>query len=72
MLEPEDFERMAEALRRDAQRSEIQAIAADIRSKLNPHPAGQQEMNVPVFHDEPLPGTQHKYRETVLFFPSQG
>lgn len=49
MLEPEDFERMAEALRRDAQRSEIQAIAVDIRSKLNPHPAGQQEMNVPVF-----------------------
>ncbi len=72
MLEPEDFERMAEALRRDAQRSEIQAIAVDIRSKLNPHPAGQQEMNVPVFHGEPLPGTQHKYRETVLFFPSQG
>ncbi len=72
MLEPEDYERMAEALRRDAERSEIQLIANEIREKLNPHPAGQQEMNVPVLDGEPLPGMQHKYRETVLFFPSQG
>ncbi|MBS7326311.1 MAG: lysine 2,3-aminomutase [Thiopseudomonas sp.] len=72
MLAPEDYERMAEALKRDAERSEIQAIANDIREKLNPHPAGQQEMNVPMLDGEPLPGMQHKYRETVLFFPSQG
>ncbi len=72
MLDPQDYERMAEALRRDAGRSEIQAIAGEIREKLNPHPAGQQEMNVPMLEGEPLPGMQHKYRETVLFFPSQG
>ena len=72
MREEEDFERMADALRRDAERSEIQAIAGAIREKLNPHPAGQQEMNVPMLDGEPLPGMQHKYRETVLFFPSQG
>ena len=72
MLAPEDYDRMAEALQRDAERSEIQAIANEIREKLNPHPAGQQEMNVPMLDGEPLPGMQHKYRETVLFFPSQG
>ncbi len=72
MLAPEDYDRMAEALMREAERSEIQAIANDIREKLNPHPAGQQEMNVPMLDGEPLPGMQHKYRETVLFFPCQG
>ncbi len=72
MLAPEDFDRMAQALQRDAERAEIQQIAKEIRDKLNPHPAGQQEMNVPTLNGEPLPGMQHKYRETVLFFPSQG
>lgn len=72
MLDPEDYDLMAAAIQRDAERSEILAIANEIRDKLNPHPAGQQEMNVPMLDGEPLPGMQHKYRETVLFFPSQG
>ncbi len=29
-------------------------------------------MNVPMLDSEPLPGMQHKYRETVLFFPAAG
>jgi KamA family protein len=28
--------------------------------------------NVPTWRGQPIPGMQHKYRETVLFFPSQG
>lgn len=72
MLKPEDFNRMADLVRRDAEPAEIQALARDIQAGLNPHPAGQQEMNVPHLDDEPLKGMQHKYRETVLFFPSQG
>ena len=40
--------------------------------RLNPHPAGQLALNVPAFSDEPLPGVQHKYPETVLVFPKQG
>jgi KamA family protein len=40
--------------------------------RLNPHPAGQLALNVPAFGDEPLPGVQHKYPETVLIFPRQG
>ncbi len=40
--------------------------------RLNPHPAGQLALNIPDFDDEPLPGVQHKYPETVLVFPRQG
>lgn len=72
MLPPEDYDRMADALRRDADRAEITQLARQIQAGLNPHPAGQQEMNVPTLDGEPLSGMQHKYRETVLFFPSQG
>jgi KamA family protein len=39
---------------------------------MNPHPAGQMELNVPTVGGEKLPGCQHKYRETVLFFPRAG
>ena len=42
-----------------------------IRRDLNPHPSAQLH-NVPTINDNELPGVQHKYRETVLFFPSQG
>jgi KamA family protein len=72
MLAPEDFERMADLLRSGADRAEIQALAGEIRQQLNPHPAGQQQLNVPTLDGERLEGVQHKYRETVLFFPSQG
>jgi KamA family protein len=39
---------------------------------MNPHPAGQMTHNVPRVNDAPLKGLQHKYKETVLFFPSAG
>ncbi|MDR3267813.1 MAG: lysine 2,3-aminomutase [Tannerella sp.] len=42
-----------------------------IRLSLNPNPAGQ-EQNVPLLGEIRLRGIQHKYPETVLFFPSQG
>lgn len=48
-------------------REAVQAI----RLTLNPNPAGQ-EHNVPTLDNIKLKGVQHKYRETVLFFPSQG
>lgn len=72
MLAPQDFERMASALRSNADRAEIKRLAREIQAGLNPHPAGQQEMNVPSLNGEALLGVQHKYRETALFFPSQG
>ena len=72
MLADAHFQRMASALREGADKAELNAIAWEIRRELNPHPAGQQQLNVPTLDGEPLPGMQHKYRETVLFFPSQG
>ena len=72
MLEPEHFERMAQLLRADADRASIQNLARQIRRSLNPHPAGQMELNVPSLHGRKLAGMQHKYRQTVLFFPSRG
>ncbi|OOG21011.1 lysine 2,3-aminomutase [Thioalkalivibrio denitrificans] len=72
MLAPESYERMAELHRRGADKAEIAALARELREGLNPHPAGQLEMNLPRVNGEVVEGLQHKYRETVLFFPSQG
>ena len=72
MLGEADFSRMADAMRAGKGREELRALAREIRAGLNPHPAGQLQLNVPRLDGEPLPGMQHKYRETVLFFPSQG
>jgi KamA family protein len=53
-------------------KKEIAETANKIRLKLNPHPAGQMELNVPTLKDgTKLYGMQHKYKETCLFFPSQ-
>ena len=72
MLEDEHFESMANLMKKDASRSEIKEEANRIRLQLNPHPAGQTTMNVPTVDGEPIPGLQHKYNETVLYFPAAG
>jgi KamA family protein len=72
MLEPQDFNRIADLLKQGADHKLVKGAADDIRRKLNPHPAGQQSLNVPALDGEPVSGIQHKYRETVLFFPTQG
>ncbi|MFI8215902.1 KamA family radical SAM protein [Streptomyces sp. NPDC085932] len=70
---PEDDERSLESLvRSGAGKREMAAEVARIRAGLNPHPSGQREYNVPVHEGERLAGLQHKYRETVLYFPTQG
>jgi KamA family protein len=72
MLSDEDFATMAALVDRGAERAELEEAANKIRATLNPHPAGQMEYNVPEVGDEPVQGVQHKYRETVLFFPNRG
>lgn len=72
MLEDADLEHMESLVRRGAPEAEIRAAARTIQMRLNPHPAGQLELNVPSEGGERLQGIQHKYRETVLFFPTQG
>jgi KamA family protein len=72
MLDPRDFRRLYSLVKRRAPEKTIALVARRIQQSLNPHPAGQMELNVPRINGTPIPGMQHKYRETVLFFPSQG
>ena len=72
MLKPEHYEKMANTLKNNPDKKEITSVANEIRLQLNPHPAGQMELNVPMLKDgTKLYGMQHKYNETCLFFPSQ-
>ena len=72
MLLEDDYSKMKFVIDSGADKQQIKDAANEIRLKLNPHPAGQLEYNVPMVDGEKLYGMQHKYRETVLFFPSQG
>ncbi|HFE45156.1 MAG TPA: lysine 2,3-aminomutase [Nannocystis exedens] len=72
MLEEEDYRRIERLLGEGAPAEVLQAAVCDIQGRLNPHPAGQAELNVPTLDGRRVAGIQHKYRETVLFFPSQG
>ncbi|HHU58922.1 MAG TPA: 4Fe-4S cluster-binding domain-containing protein [Bacteroidales bacterium] len=71
MLSPEHFSKMAQAVDAGADTATLRKTADKIRHQLNPHPAGQSH-NVPEVNGEKLTGAQHKYNETMLFFPSQG
>ena len=72
MLTAADFDRMAGLLEAGAPKATIKQHADEIRRRLNPHPAGQTTHNVPMLDGRRLAGMQHKYQETVLFFPGQG
>lgn len=72
MLKNSHYEFMLHNLKRTNDKTERRRIADEIRLDLNPHPAGQLNHNVPIFNGQKLTGIQHKYRETVLFFPTQG
>jgi KamA family protein len=73
MLAPEHFARIAALIEGGADKDALHAAVDAVRHELNPHPADQMQMNMPVDDDgHRLDGMQHKYRETVLFFPSQG
>lgn len=71
MLSKRNYNKIAQLLDSNAPREEINKAVEQIRMSLNPNPAGQ-EHNVPMLGNVRLRGVQHKYHETVLFFPSQG
>jgi hypothetical protein len=50
---------------------ERQKVVEEIRNSLNAHPAGQKTLNVPLLDGKQVKGMQHKYRETLLFFPKE-
>ena len=72
MLSPHQFDSVADALRRELPAAELRERVERIRLEMNPHPSGQLTDNVPVLNEEPVPGVQHKYRETALVFPAKG
>ena len=72
MLIPEHYQQMKSVIGNGAEKTAIKEAANKIRLTLNPHPAGQLEHNIPMLDGEKLYGMQHKYRQTLLFFPSQG
>ncbi len=71
MLDEGSFKKVSSLLKANASRGKIQEEVNKIRLKLNPNPA-EQDSNVPVFEGKRLNGIQHKYREIMLFFPTQG
>ncbi len=72
MLDPKHFNLIADSLLNNDNKDTTNIIANTIRKELNPHPAGQLDHNIPEYCGERLTGIQHKYAETVLFFPTQG
>lgn len=70
MLLPEDFQMLKEA-RANGTDQEIKDLIYNIRMKLNPHPAGQVDLNSVFIEEDKLEGVQHKYKDILLFFPSQ-
>jgi len=72
MLNKNNYSLMWNTLIGSSNKDAIKAVANRIRLQLNPHPAGQMDYNIPSLDGEKLNGMQHKYRETLLFFPSQG
>ncbi|OGS01521.1 MAG: lysine 2,3-aminomutase [Elusimicrobia bacterium RIFCSPLOWO2_12_FULL_59_9] len=72
MLTPEHYLRMEKLIDSGADPRLLRQTADEIRLSLNPHPDGQMRHNLPVHRGQKIRGMQHKYHETILFFPSQG
>ncbi len=71
MLREDLYERIKRAVELNLSEKEMDKIINEVRLELNPHPA-QQLTNIPQLNGEKLKGIQHKYRDIVLFFPTQG
>lgn len=70
MLFPQDYEKL-KTLYKKGDKEALNKAVYDIRMRMNPHPADQKS-NVPTINGKELIGSQHKYKETILFFPKQG
>jgi L-lysine 2,3-aminomutase len=72
LLSNENFEKIDFLIKREADRTELNRTIHEIWLQLNPHPGDQLKYNVPELNKIKLKGIQHKYNETILFFPAQG
>ncbi len=72
MLSPSEYSQLSELVLEKKDEAAIDDAVRAIRMRMNPHPAGQMTHNVPFLDGQPVRGLQHKYKQTVLFFPSAG
>lgn len=72
MLRPHEYETLRDLMLIGKDEQKVEHMVREIWMRMNPHPAGQMTHNVPYLDGRPLSGLQHKYRETVLFFPKAG
>ena len=72
MLDWQDQQRLRALFAADPAGDSARRAARAVQLRMNPHPAGQVELNVPHENGREFIGMQHKYPETVLFFPTQG
>ena len=72
MLSPAEYAHLRDLVLVQKDEVAIEREVRRLRLQMNPHPAGQMTHNVPMMDGEPVRGLQHKYKQTVLFFPSAG
>jgi len=72
MLKPDHYDKVIQLNSLNLTKEELKSEINKIRHELNPHPAGQAVMNIPVLDENKIDGMQHKYDQTALFFPAQG
>lgn len=70
MLNDIDLQKVIKLMKEDT--NKLDEEVRRIQMKMNPQPAGQLELNTPSRCGIKIKGIQHKYKETVLFFPEQG
>src|SRR6056297_2478055 len=56
MLSKYDFHELSNMIARNTPKKEVDTFVNEIREKMNPHPAGQLEHNVPTINGEKIKG----------------
>jgi L-lysine 2,3-aminomutase len=70
MLPAREYEQLRDLVLYKKDDAAIARLVHAIRMRMSARPAGQLPQNVPRVNHAPLKGLQHKYKETVLVFPS--
>lgn len=71
MLRAAHWHKLAGAVEKGVPEHQLKSLARSIQMDLNPDPSSQSA-NVPLLNGHRVSGAQHKYRETVLYFPRAG
>ncbi|MDR1044989.1 MAG: lysine 2,3-aminomutase [Candidatus Adiutrix sp.] len=71
LLRAAHWQRLSRAVTRGLPEHDLKSLVRAIQLELNPDPSSQSA-NVPLLNGHRVSGAQHKYRETVLFFPQAG